>query len=87
MDESKTEQEVLYALALVSGVLACCPVHRLFYRGSVAPAEGMRTYYRHIDEVRSFFSSPAAFCVALRQARLMHPEQFCHRCTDAVGFN
>jgi hypothetical protein len=87
MTEPVTEQEALYALAVMSGVLRHCSKHRSYYRGDVALVDAMPHYYRHMSEVRKFFGSPVAFYTALKVARSLHPEQFCRKCTDAVGFN
>lgn len=83
---SVSAREALYALAVMSGVLAYCPKHDAYYRGSVALEDAMPYYDRHLGEVRRFFASPVAFYTALKHAQSTHPDRFCARCTGAVGF-
>ena len=87
MAAQATAKEALYALAVMSGVLRYCPKHDAYYRGEAALEEAMPVYDRHLEEVRAFFGSPVAFHTALKHARSVHSEQYCRRCTDAVGFN
>lgn len=81
-----TAKDALYALAVMSGVLGYCPKHDAYYRGETAVIDAMPVYDRHLEEVRAFFSSPVAFHTTLKHLRSMHPEQYCRRCTNAVGF-
>jgi hypothetical protein len=82
-----TATDALYALAVMSGVLRYCPRHETYYRGEAAIEAAMPIYDRHLEEVRTFFSSPVAFHTALKHARGMFPEPYCRWCTDAVRFN
>lgn len=82
-----TVEDALSALAVMSGVLRYCPTHDAYYRGETAVIDAMSVYDRHLEEVRAFFSSPVAFHTALKHIRSIHREQYCRRCTEAVGFN
>jgi hypothetical protein len=86
MNAPATQQETLYALAVMSGVLAYCPKHETYYRGVVMPQDAMPIYDRHLAEARACFSSPVAFYTALKHARAIHEDTFCRQCTRAVGF-
>lgn len=70
-----TPQEALHAIAVMAGVLAYCPRHETYYRGSEAPEATVTYYDRHLAELRKYFVSPVVFYTAL--IRIDNGKEFC----------
>lgn len=86
MTAPTTPQEMVYALAVMSGVMGYCPTHAMYFRARGTPQDVMPYYDRHLSEARRFFGSPVAFYTALKHAWSQHPERYCPGCAQTDHF-